>query len=140
MPLWNIHHTPNLFTDAEKNALASAITSVYTSVGLPRFYVVVLFSEIASSNFYVGGERAETAVRIAVDHIARTLPSAPARQRMTQVLTDVIAPHLKGKNPHWELHVDETSEELWTINGLVPPPANSEAEHAWAAANRTSPY
>ena len=41
---------------------------------------------------------------------------------------------------HWEVHVDETSEQLWLINGLVPPPGGSDAEKAWAAANATSAY
>jgi len=41
---------------------------------------------------------------------------------------------------HWEFHADETSEDLWMINGLVPPQGGSEAEKAWATANVASPY
>ena len=41
---------------------------------------------------------------------------------------------------HWEFHVDETSEDLWMINGLVPPPGRSEAEKAWARANAATAY
>ncbi|WP_179273583.1 tautomerase family protein [Rhodococcus sp. 06-462-5] len=41
---------------------------------------------------------------------------------------------------HWEFHIDETSEELWMIDGLIPPPGRSEAEMAWAEANAPLPY
>ncbi|MFD6195353.1 tautomerase family protein [Mycobacteriaceae bacterium NPDC060252] len=140
MPLWTIYHTPNVFSDNEKSELAKSITEVYVTVGLPRFYVVTVFKEIEPSDFYVGGEQTGTAVRIVVDHIARTLPDKAGRERITQYLGRVLAPHLDRVDVHWEFHIDETSEELWMINGLVPPPMNSDAEREWARTNRSSPY
>ncbi len=140
MPLWTIYHTPNVFSDNEKSELAKSITEVYVTVGLPRFYVVTVFKEIEPSDFYVGGEQTGTAVRIVVDHIARTLPDKAGRERITQYLGRVLAPHLDRADVHWEFHIDETSEELWMINGLVPPPMNSDAEREWARTNRSSPY
>lgn len=140
MPLWTIYHTPNVFSDNEKSELAKSITEVYVTVGLPRFYVVTVFKEIEPSDFYVGGEQTGTAVRIVVDHIARTLPDKAGRERITQYLGRVLAPHLYRADVHWEFHIDETSEELWMINGLVPPPMNSDAEREWARTNRSSPY
>ncbi|QQG98975.1 4-oxalocrotonate tautomerase [Mycobacteroides chelonae] len=140
MPLWTIYHTPNMFSDKEKADLATSITEVYVAVGLPRFYVVTVFKEIPPSDFYVGGEPTTHAVRIVVDHIARTLPDKAGRERITQHLGRVLAPHLDQADLHWEFHIDETSEELWMINGLVPPPMNSDAERDWARTNRSSPY
>ena len=140
MPLWTIYHTPNVFSDNEKSELAKSITEVYVTVGLPRFYVVTVFKEIEPSDFYVGGEQTGTAVRIVVDHIARTLPDKAGRERITQYLGRVLAPHLDRAHVHWEFHIDETSEELWMINGLVPPPMNSEAEREWARTDQSSPY
>lgn len=81
MPLWTIYHTPNIFTGKEKSALANSITEVYTAVGLPRFYVITVFKQIEPADLYVGGERTDSAVRIVVDHIARTLPDKAARER-----------------------------------------------------------
>lgn len=140
MPLWTIYHTPNVFTDKEKAELAASITEVYVTVGLPRFYVVTVFKEIKPSDFYIGGELTESAVRIVVDHIARTLPDKAGRERVTGHLGRVLAPHLDKAGLHWEFHIDETSEELWMINGLVPPAMNSEAEREWARTNRSGPY
>lgn len=140
MPLWTIYHTPNVFSDKEKSDLANSITDVYVTVGLPRFYVVTVFKQIEPDDLYVGGERAGTAVRIVVDHIARTLPDKAARERSALRLGGVLRPYLERPGLHWEFHVDETSEELWMINGLVPPPMNSEAEREWARTNQSSPY
>lgn len=141
MPLWNIHHTPDVFTAAEKEALAAAITDQYSAIGLPRFYVVVLFHEVAPQDFFIGGTSAPVAVRIAIDHIARHAADSTSRTQIAHWVRGMVAPSL-ARHPdlQWEFHVDDTSEDMWMINGLVPPPAQSEAERTWAAANRSSAY
>ncbi|CAM3281379.1 tautomerase family protein [Tsukamurella hominis] len=141
MPLWNIHHTPGVFAPSEKEVLAAAITDQYAAIGLPRFYVVVLFHEVAPENFFIGGVSAPTAVRIAIDHIARHASDSASRTRIAEWVRAMVAPSL-ARHPdlQWEFHVDDTSEEMWMINGLVPPPAQSEAERSWAATNRTAAY
>ncbi|MGH3726814.1 MAG: tautomerase family protein [Mycobacterium sp.] len=140
MPMWTIYHTPNAFSDNEKSELAGNIADIYTAVGLPRFYVVTLFTEVQPENFYVGGEKTSAGVRILVDHIARQLPNKSARERVTARIGQVLAPYLDKSGLHWEFHIDETSEELWMINGQVPPPMNSEAEREWARTNQSAPY
>lgn len=141
MPLWNIHHTPEVFTPSEKEDLAAAITDRYAAIGLPRFYVVVLFHEVAPQNFFIGGANATTAVRIAIDHIARHASDSAHRARIAEWVRATVAPSL-ARHPdlQWEFHVDDTSEEMWMINGLIPPPAQSEAERSWAEENRAAAY
>lgn len=141
MPLWTIHHTPGTFSAEEKHALASHITDYYARVGLPRFYVVTVFHEVDSGNLYVGGEPTPVGVRIVIEHIARRAGDADLRRRITTGIHTILAPYL-DRHPglHWEFHVDETSEELWMINGLVPPPGGSEAEKRWAKENVVSAY
>jgi phenylpyruvate tautomerase PptA (4-oxalocrotonate tautomerase family) len=86
MPLWIIYHPPSAFTTpSSKQALAAAITEIYTgSAGLPAFYVNVFFQLIETSSFYVGGVSRPSSdkdthgnekpfVRITMQHIARTL-------------------------------------------------------------------
>ncbi len=141
MPLWTIYHTPGIFTEQDKRELAGRITDGYERAGLPRFYVVAAFHEIASENIYVGGEQTPVGVRIVIDHIARRLPDEASRRRVAHWINDIVQPSLaRHEGLHWEFHVDETSADLWMINGLVPPPPRSEAERAWATANATSPY
>ena len=141
MPLWTINHTPGIFTDAGKRELASRITDHYETAGLPRFYVVVVFTEISPTNLYVGGEPTPVGVRIVIDHIARRASDEVGRRRITQWINGIVKPSLeKIDGLHWEVHVDETSEQLWLINGLVPPPGGSDAEKSWAAANAASAY
>ncbi|MBL1076835.1 tautomerase family protein [Nocardia sp. 2] len=141
MPLWTVHHTPGIFTDTEKHELAARIADHYEQVGLPRFYVITLFHETAPENFYVGGEPTPVGVRVTIDHIARRNPDQESRRRTTQWINRMLQPSM-ARHPdlHWEFHVDETSEELWMINGLVPPPGDSAAEKRWAKQNSTSPY
>lgn len=141
MPLWTIHHTPGIFTADEKRVLAARITDHYEKVGLPRFYVIVLFNETRPDDFYVGGEATPVGVRVVIEHIARHSSDTESRQNIARWIKRILAPSLEGHPElHWEFHVDETSEELWMINGLVPPPGGSEAEKAWALANSASGY
>ena len=141
MPLWTIYHTPDLFTDDDKHQLAARVADHYENVGLPRFYVVTLFRETRSEDFYVGGEPASAAVRITIDHIARRNPDQESRRRSARWIKGMLHDQLgQHQGLHWEFHVDETSEDLWMINGIVPPPGGSDAEKNWAKQNSASPY
>ncbi|WP_125264308.1 tautomerase family protein [Streptomyces alboflavus] len=141
MPLWTIHHTPGVFTDDEKHHLAARVADHYEAVGLPRFYVVTLFHETRPEDFYVGGEPTPAGVRVTIDHIARRNPDQEARRRTAQWIKGMLQPALE-RHPglHWEFHADETSEDLWMINGIVPPSGGSDAERKWAELNSASPY
>jgi len=67
MPLWKIHHPVGAYTAADKKEFAEAITRVYEAVPIPKFYVVVLFEEVAADSFYVGGDSHDRFVRINID-------------------------------------------------------------------------
>ncbi|AEO58220.1 hypothetical protein MYCTH_50286 [Thermothelomyces thermophilus ATCC 42464] len=153
MPLWQIFHPPSTFTTpASKQALAADLTSIYTSAGLPAFYVVVHFIPVPGADTFVGGRpRSEDAgarpfVRFVADHIAvHVTPKngddddVESVQKTTRVLDRVhaaIRPHVREQDCDWEVHIDETPRGLWAINGLVPPPFGSDAEKRWAELNR----
>lgn len=141
MPLWAIHHTSGYFTAEDKRALASRITDHYQQAGLPRFYVVVIFNEIRSEDFYVGGESTSVGLRIVIDHIARHAADKQSRNGIAHWINSILLPYVRDRDGlHWEFHVDETSEDLWMINGLIPPPMGSEAEQRWVRDNAVSPY
>jgi phenylpyruvate tautomerase PptA (4-oxalocrotonate tautomerase family) len=70
MPLHRLFVPKGLYTQADKAALAEAITAVYTPM-LPAFYVVVLFIELEPTNYFVGGKPTERMLRIGVEHVAR---------------------------------------------------------------------
>lgn len=141
MPLWTIHHSAGVFTDSAKQELAGAITKRYQAIGLPRFYVVVLFHEMKAGEFFIGGERTSSAVRVVIEHIARQHPDSASRRRTARWIRDMLAPFVGGRDGlHWEFHVDETDDELWMVDGLVPPPGGSDAEKRWAETNVAAPY
>ncbi|KAJ5624649.1 oxalocrotonate tautomerase [Penicillium lagena] len=149
MPLWQIYHPPNIFTDdATKQSFAKDITKIYTGFGLPAFYVVVQFISIENENVFVGG-RTRTShldtdkpfVRVVITHIAVHVPEADdAYTRVTSRLDEVMKPHLLDRGYDVEYHVDETERRLWKINGLVPPPHKSAEEQIWVQENRAMPY
>jgi len=56
MPDWRIYHPSGVFTDpSEREQLSQALTSIYTGIGLPAFYVVVIFIEMPPATLYRGG-------------------------------------------------------------------------------------
>ncbi|MUL75055.1 tautomerase family protein [Mycolicibacterium sp. CBMA 226] len=141
MPLWTIHHTPDFFTAEDKRELARSITDHYEKAGLPRFYVVVIFNETRSGDLYVGGGQTDVGLRVVIDHIARRATDKDHRNGIAHWIKSILSPYLEGReNLHWEFHVDETSEDLWMINGLIPPPMGSDAEKRWVADNAVSVY
>lgn len=137
MPLWKIYHPVGAFTPQDKQQLSQRITALYAR--LPKFYVGVVFQEVDADSFFIGGEPAGNFVRIWVDHIARTMPTPEIRARFIQMADEALAPYVRDRGYDWEFHIDETSYELWSIQGIRPPMANSEDEKRWIAENRPSP-
>ena len=54
MPLWKIYHPPGVYSAEDKQGLSERITALYSR--LPKFYVGVVFQEVAADSFYVGGK------------------------------------------------------------------------------------
>jgi 4-oxalocrotonate tautomerase family enzyme len=142
MPMWKIYVPEGAYTKEQKKAFADSITQVYVDFAdLPRFYVVVAFHEYGDDGLWLGGEPVTDAVRITIDHIARRMPdSKDFRDMALEAFEDAIQPHIKDRGFRWELHIDETPLELWRVNGIEPPPAESEAEKEWARLNHAFPY
>lgn len=146
MPLWQIYHPPGTFEDnATKQAFAEDITKIYTSFGLPAFYVVTHFNKMDNNNVYISGkpsaENEKPFVRIVITHIAVRIPDADAAYlQTTSRLDSVMETHLLDKGYDFEYHVDETERRLWKINSLIPPPFKSAEEQVWVKENRAVPY
>ena len=140
MPVWQITHHENAFTDADKQAIAQEITSLYETI-IPRFYVNVFFHPLPKSSFFIGGEQTDDFVRFQVDHIARSIKDdVEERRRFLAHIDTVLKPFIQDRGLRWELNIDDTPFELWTINGLIPPPPNSPMEAKWRQENRASAY
>jgi phenylpyruvate tautomerase PptA (4-oxalocrotonate tautomerase family) len=123
----------------DKQAFSKRITDIYSQVPLPKFYVDVVFQEIPEDSFYVGGVPARNFVRIHMDHIARQLTSEAAKTKFLARVESAIAPFIKDRGFDWELHIDETPFDLWTVQGIRPPRAGTEDEKRWISENRPSP-
>lgn len=137
MPLWTIYHPPQAFSDQDKAELAERITDVYGAV-MPRFYVGIVFQALEPRNFFMGGRPADRFVRIVMEHIARSFPDIETSRRFIDRINAILKPYVADRGYDWELHVDETPFDYWSINGHYPPKPNTEDERRWRADNRPS--
>ncbi|KAA8644985.1 hypothetical protein EYZ11_008715 [Aspergillus tanneri] len=146
MPLWQIYHPPGSFEDdSSRAAFAEDITKIYTSHGLPAFYVVINFIKLDHQDIFVGGKQKTKTeklfIRLVITHIAVKLPDEDAAfLQMTSRIDQALKPHIIDKGWDFEYHVDETDRRLWKINGIIPPPFRSEEEKIWSRENRPVPY
>jgi phenylpyruvate tautomerase PptA (4-oxalocrotonate tautomerase family) len=140
MPLWKIYHPVGAYTSEDKKQFSEAITSIYEAVPIPKFYVVVVFEEVAADSFFVGGDSHDKFVRINIDQMARTLPGSVLRQWWVHHLDEVIKPWIADRGYDWEFTIDEAPADLWSLQGHIPPPFESHAEKRWVAENKASTY
>jgi phenylpyruvate tautomerase PptA (4-oxalocrotonate tautomerase family) len=140
MPLWKVYHPTNAFSAADKKELAEQITNIYEGVPIPKFYVVVIFEAVEKGNCFVGGVQNDKFIRFKVDQIARTLPGPIIREWWMRTLDQVLAPFVKERGFDWEISIDETPFDLWSLQGEIAPPFESIAEKRWVAENKASSY
>jgi hypothetical protein len=92
---------------------------------------------------WVGGKQKihKPFIRVVITQIAVRLPDDDAAyQRNTTKIDELLKPHVADKGYDWEYHVIETERRLWKINGMIPPPRNSEEENKWFTENSPVPY
>jgi phenylpyruvate tautomerase PptA (4-oxalocrotonate tautomerase family) len=139
MPLWQIYHPENAFSDDDKSAIAEQATALYEKF-LPRFYVNVMFVPLPASTFYIGGAPASDFVRVTIDHIAAQMKDEAQQTMFLHAVSRVLDPYVAGRGLRWEMHIDETPFALWMIQGLRPPVPGTPAGKKWQVEDRPSPY
>lgn len=58
------------------------------------------------------------------------------KKRFLSRVDAVLNPMFEPKGMDWEYFITEAPRDLWKINGLVPPEAQSEGEKEWVRVNR----
>ncbi|HME03167.1 MAG TPA: tautomerase family protein [Solirubrobacteraceae bacterium] len=137
MPLWRIECPEGVYSADDKREFAEQITDQYAEFGLPRFYVNVLFTELCKASFLIGGAPADDFVRISIDEIARSVPDGAQALWMKRV-RKTVAPFTAERGLRWEVHIDDTPNDLWLLNGFFPPAQGSEDEKRWVLENQPS--
>ncbi len=138
MPLWTVYHPRDAFSDQDKAKLASEITDLYAPY-MPRFFVGIVFKAVGENELFVGGQPTGRFVRFVLEHIAREFPNREASRRFIDRINKLIAPYVADRGLDWEIHIDETPFDLWSINGFYPPREGTADEARWMAENRPSP-
>ncbi|KAK0461610.1 putative oxalocrotonate tautomerase [Desarmillaria tabescens] len=137
MPLHRFYIPAGFYSKEDKAAVVRAVQQCYPHI--PKFYVVVIFIEVDKENFYVGGEATDNFVRIVVHHMA-THFSDERKKEFNDRYNKALAPFIKARGADWEIQVAEMDRRMWGINGINPPPQNSEAEAVWYKENKPSEY
>ncbi|KAM0816959.1 putative Oxalocrotonate tautomerase [Seiridium cardinale] len=159
MPVWHILHSDDVFTDMrERASLVKDITALYTSGGLPPFYVNIFFHKLAPGDFWtdsryqgdlgeafegdVAGvkKRERPFVHFEVDQIAVHFTDEAWARQWCEKLNKALKPYTADKGYDWEYHIDETPRSLWRINGLVAPPWKSAVERKWFEENKPTSW
>ncbi|MGK8486705.1 tautomerase family protein [Nocardia asiatica] len=145
MPLWEFFAPTGALSNEDKKALAIQITDAYETVHLPRFYVDVVFHDLPVGNIFIRGEANGRFIRLRIDQIARQMSEhlvvegLPAgcytrewlRENWMETIDNMLRPYTEDRGYEWEVHIDETPLDLWTVQGFIPPPAESDAERLW---------
>jgi phenylpyruvate tautomerase PptA (4-oxalocrotonate tautomerase family) len=140
MPLWKVYHPVGAYSAQDKKTFAETVTAMYARIPIPKFYVVMIFEEVAADAVYVGGVSNDKFVRFKLDHMARTLPGPILREWWVKAVDQLIAPFVKDRGYDWEVTIDELPADLWSLQGEIPPPFESHAEKRWVKDNKASPY
>jgi phenylpyruvate tautomerase PptA (4-oxalocrotonate tautomerase family) len=138
MPFWQIFHPVDAYSPEDKKKFAERIANLYTQV--PRFYVVTLFEPIPADSYFVGGLSHPKFVRVKIDQMARTMPGPVLREWWMRRVEEVVAPYVRDRGFDWEIQIAEPPADLWTLQGVIPPPFESIAEKRWVKENKASPY
>ncbi|KAJ7438129.1 putative oxalocrotonate tautomerase [Mycena galericulata] len=105
MPLHRFFTPKGLYSPEDKASIARAVTAVYSQ--LPPFYVVVLFIEIDSESFFVGGEATDKFLRIGVEHIARNFSDDTVKRQFMDRYEQALEPFTKGRGIDWEVQITD---------------------------------
>jgi len=101
MPLWKVYHPVGAYSAQDKKEFAEKVTAMYSRIPIPRFYVVMIFEEVAAESFYVGGASQGKFVRLKLEHMARTLPGPIVREWWVKAVDQLIAPYVRDRGYDW---------------------------------------
>jgi phenylpyruvate tautomerase PptA (4-oxalocrotonate tautomerase family) len=103
MSLHRIYHPLNAFSAADKQGLAERITALYTAIGLPAFYVNVIFVSTEANSFFVGGQAKDKYIQIVIQHLATQLQNDETKKIIMEKYEKAILPFIKEKGYDWEV-------------------------------------
>lgn len=131
MPRWTIHSSVGSISAAEKDSIAKQVTTLYTDLGLPAFFINVFFHEHEIGNYYCGGESEHSSVFFHIDHAARNFESEHIRSAFISRVKSIVEPILGTKKRKWEFNIYEHPRDNWRINGMIPPIDHPDLLKEW---------
>lgn len=140
MPRWTIHSVAGALSPSEKDQIAKQVTDLYTSLGLPAFFINVFFHEHSVGNFYCGGKAQHNSIFFHIDHAARNFETEEVRSAFIAKVNSIMQPILGEKKKKWEYNIYEHPRDNWRINGMVPPIDHPEILKKWVEKDEAVPW
>jgi hypothetical protein len=139
MPLWDIHCSSELFSTEEKQTLAQQITKIYSSSGIPAFFVRVRFTCDPPDTVFTGGEKDAKFVHgnashwhlvpclvsgtsadlypllrtVQIWHLARNFTNSDHKNRFLKAVDVILNPFMESKGADWEYTVPSGWDEAF---------------------------
>jgi len=60
------------------------------------------------------------------------------RELLLKFINKSIHPFVRDRGLDWEIHIDDTPRDQWTVQGMRPPDSGSDEEKRWIRENRPS--
>jgi hypothetical protein len=139
MPLWKVYHPVGAFTAEDKKALAKRVTEVYVRIPIPKFLWCSFLRRsprtpallVASRITNLSGSRS---TKLPGRYPVRSSENGGLGHLMRQY------PYVDNMMYDWEISIDETPFDLWSLQGELAPPFESVAEKRWVKENKASSY
>ena len=87
-------------------------------------------SDLPKDSLFIGGAPRNDFVRFSIDHIAYAMPEE-LRELLLKFINKSIHPFVRDRGLDWEIHIDDTPRNQWTVQGMRPPDSGSDEEKRW---------
>ena len=132
MPVYTVYFQKDRVSQETKGGIARAITRIHNELtGTHSFLAQVIFLEVASENFFIGGNPLSVD-NIFVHGLTRSGRSPECKRELTDRIVEAVADVMLTERRHVWTYIDERPAGQMAEYGRILPEPGSEA--AWVEA------
>lgn len=131
MPTYTVTAPEGRLSAAQKASIAAEITRIHHTVtGAPGYFAQVLFTDVRSGNYFVGGKPLNDDQIFVHGQIRGGRTDADKRRLLTELLDAVAQAAQAPKTAIWVYLVDLPARQMAEFGHILPEPGE---EAAWSA-------
>ncbi|HEX9461638.1 MAG TPA: tautomerase family protein [Alphaproteobacteria bacterium] len=133
MPTYACSTAAGRLTPAQKADIVRSITAIHhEETGAPRYFVQVIFYELAPGNHFIGGQSAPAGQIWIRGDIRAGRSEEQKRKLISRILRDVSKTSAIAAEEVWVYLCDIPAHNIAEYGRVLPPPGG-ETENAWFA-------